>query len=150
MITKLGQLENTINITSDSFERNRKEVMRFVTKSIVGQKEEIDLDWLVHLKTVHAIAISCANDIGQMFEKGLDMNSKRRIKKYNDVSFQLIKEFKKYNNIEGDLDELYMDYTYKLYEIINKFTVACYEGKDDQFMESLKFFKGLNSNGKKI
>ena len=44
----------------------------------------------------------------------------------------------------------YLDYAFKLEQVINKFAVALYEGKDEQFMESIKFFKRLNSNGKLI
>ena len=81
----------------------------------------------------------------------LDMNERREVKKHSDQAFKSIRNFKKAHKFNDDAEEVYLDYAFKMYEqVINKFAVALYEGKDDQFMESIKFFKKLNSNGKLI
>ena len=78
------------------------------------------------------------------------MNSKKHLKKSVDINTRIVREFKKHNKITEDVEDVYLDYVFMMNELINKFTVALYEGKQDQFMDSLQFFKKLNSNGKLI
>lgn len=148
--TKIGQIENTIKLQKDSLKRNTFQNAEFISKNIQGDKKELSADWQTHLKTCYAIALNNSNDLASMFYDTLDMNERREVKKHSDQAFKSIRNFKKAHKFNDDAEEVYLDYAFKMYEVINKFAVALYEGKDEQFMESIKFFKKLNSNGKLI
>jgi len=149
-VSKLDQINNTLELNKKSLQNNTKVNTEFIAKSVLQQKTLLDKNWFTHLQTCYTVALNASTDIATMFEGSLDMNSKKHLKKSVDINTRIVREFKKHNKITEDVEDVYLDYVFMMNELINKFTVALYEGKQDQFMDSLQFFKKLNSNGKLI
>ena len=150
MKSKLEQAVNSIEITKQTIKNGNEKNIKLMQKLIELQKCNLHPSWQVHLQTCYVMQLQASNSLASMFEPSLDINGKNALKRTTKAQTDVVNQFTKNNKLENEYEDLFLDYTFMIEQITNKFIVALSEGKEKQFMESIKFFKQLNSNGELI